>query len=269
MILINIAVFLTIAAFFIYVYKPKSKSDAWLFSLTIPIVVYLLVSAFYRFFVYPDAETSYLFASSLGECLVSIVASFITLLIYLKKKYLTGEQFQFPKWLITTIIILLALGLFSEWGYYNWNKEVNENETTVEETQPTEKINESQLEDVKLLSNEAEDARKVLPELVSFINQGLPVSREGMTMNSMEIKDNSVIVSYVIDEKIMSFDEVTNDIEKNGLEFFQLANGNNKQIIKNIVAAEYDYAIEFKASNSRKTKWVRLLASELRDVPVD
>ena len=67
----------------------------------------------------------------------------------------------------------------------------------------------------------------------------------------------------------MDFDEVTRDIEKNGLEFFKLANGNNKQIIKNIVEAEYDYAVEFKASNSGKTKWVTLLASELRDVSVD
>ncbi len=269
MILINIAIFLTIAAIFIYVYKPKSKSDAWLFGLTIPIAVYLFVSAFYRFFVYPDAETSYLFASSLGECLVSIVASFITLLIYLKKKYLTGEQFQFPKWLITTIIILLALGLFSEWGNHNWNKEVNKNQTMVEETQPTEKITESQLEDVKILSSEAEDARKVLPELVSFINQGLPVSREGMTMNNMEIKDNSVIVSYVIDEKVMNFEEVTTDIEKDAVEFFKLANANNKQIIRNIITAEYDYAAKFKASKSGKTKIIKLFASELKAVSVE
>lgn len=269
MILINIAFFLTIAAFFIYVYKPKSKSDAWLFSLTIPIAVYLFVSAFYRFFVYPDAETSYLFASSLGECLVSIVASFITLLIYLKKKYLTGEQFQFPKWLITTIIILLALGAFSEWGNYTWNKTAKEGESKVIESQPAENISESQSEDVKELSSEAEEARKVLPELVSFINQGLPVSREGMTMNSMEIKDNSVIVSYVIDEKIMSFDEVTTDIANNAVEFFKLANANNKQIIRNIITAEYDYIAVFKAGKSGKTKIIKLFASELKDISVD
>ena len=64
MILINIAIFLTIAAIFIYVYKPKSKSDAWLFGLTIPIAVYLFVSALYRLFVYPDAETSYLWTTA-------------------------------------------------------------------------------------------------------------------------------------------------------------------------------------------------------------
>lgn len=269
MILINIVIFLTIAAIFIYVYKPKSKSDAWLYSLIIPIVVFLFASAINRFFYYPDAETSYLFASTLGECLVSIVASFVTLLISLKKKYEKGEQFKFPKWLTTTIVILLALGLFSVWGNYTRNKAAKEDESGIIENQPAENITESQLEDVKQLSSEAENARKVLPELVTFINQGLPVSREGMTMNSMEIKGNSVIVSYEIDEKIMSFEEVTTDIANNALEFFKLANANNKLVIKKIVAADYDYAVEFKASNSRKSKWVTLLASELRDVSVD
>ena len=269
MILINIAVFLVVAAIIIYVYKPKSKSDAWLYSLIIPIVVYLFASTINRFFYYPDADTSYLFASTLGECLVSIVVSFVILLICLKKKYEKGEQFKFPKWLITIIIILFALGLFSEWGNYTRNKAAKEDESMVIESQPAENITESQSEDVKQLSSEAEDARKVLPELVSFINQGLPVSREGMTMNSMEIKGNSVIVSYVIDEKIMSFEEVTTDIANNALEFFKLANANNKQIIKNIVLAEYDYSAEFKASKSGKTKTIKLLASELKDVSVE
>lgn len=200
---------------------------------------------------------------------MSIIVSFITLFVYLKKKYVIGEQFKFPKWLINTIIILFALGLFSEWGNYYRNKTINENETKVLESLTEDKKNEPQVNDVKELSSEVENARIVLPELVSFISQGLPITREGMTLNSMEIKDNSVIVSYVIDEKIMNFNEVINDIENNGIEFFKLANGNNEQIIKNIVAAEYDYAIEFKASNSGKTKWVTLLASELKDVSVE
>ena len=181
MVLINIAIFLLIAGVFIYVYKPKSKSDAWLFSLIIPVVIYLFASVINRFFFYPDADTSYLFASTLGECLVSIIASFITLFIYLKKKYVAGEQFKFPKWLVTTIIILLALGLFAEWGNYNWNKKINEKEAELSATLPDNKRNESQLNDVKALSSEAEDARKVLPELVSFINQGLPVTMESTT----------------------------------------------------------------------------------------
>lgn len=269
MILINIAIFLTISAIFIYAYTPKSKFDAWQYSLIIPIVAFIFASAINRFFYYSDAETSYLFASTLGECLVSIVVSFVTLLICLNKKYEKGEQFKFPKWIITTIIILLALFFFSEWGNYTWNNAEKGNESKVIESQLAENISESQLEDVKELSNEAEDARKVLPELISFINQGLPVSREGMTMNNLAIKGNSVTASYVIDEKIMNYDEVVTDIEKNALEFFKLANANNKQIIKNIISSEYDYSAEFKASKSGKTRIIKLFANELKNVSVE
>ena len=52
MILINIAIFLIIAALFISVYKPKSKSDAWLFSIIIPIVVYFWFLPFTGCFIF-------------------------------------------------------------------------------------------------------------------------------------------------------------------------------------------------------------------------
>lgn len=265
MILINITVFLLISAIFIYVYKPKSKSDAWLFSIIIPIVVYLFASALNRFFYYPNVETSYLFAATLGESLVSIIVSFITLFVYLKKKYIASEQFKFPKWLIATIIILFALGLFSEWGNYNRNRTINESEAKVSNSQSEEQIDEKQLEDVKELSSETEDARKVLPELVEFLKQGLPVTREGMSWNDVEISNNALIYYITIDEKVMNFSEVTKDIESSRLEFFKLLNAKNQQLVNKLILAEYDFSVEFKASKSGQTKWITLLASELKD----
>lgn len=263
MILINIGLFLLIAEIFIAVYKPTSKSDKWIFSLVIPLVLFFLELVIGRFYYGKEVSFTYLFASTIGESLVSVILSFVILFIYLKKKYTKEEQFIFPKWLIATTVILFALGLFSQWGNYRKNKALAEKEPEEMTSQPTETAKE--LLDNKELSNEAEDARKVLPELVALINQGLPVTREGMTMNSMEIKDNAVVVSYVIDETKMNFDEVTNGIINEGLEFFQLANANNKQMINNIITAEYDYSVEFKASKSGKVKWLTLLANELKD----
>ena len=170
--------------------------------------------------------------------------------------------------MIISIIVFLVFGLLSEWGSYRWDKRIEEQDSKELNSRIEDKIKDFEQEEEEL-SSEVEDARKVLPELVALINQGLPVTREGMTMNSMEIKDNAVIVSYVLDETKMDFDKATNDIIEDGLEFFQLANANNKQIMRNIILAEYDYSVEFKASKSGKVKWLTLLASELKDVSIE
>ena len=268
MLLINIALFLVISAIFIAVYKPKSKSDAWLFGIIIPVALFFVVSVFYKFLGYSDVETWYLLASVLGESLISMIISFVVLLVYLKKKFKVGDQFKFPQWLTVAIIVFLVFGLLSEWGSYRWDKRIEEQDSKELNSRIEDKIKDFEQEEEEL-SSEVEDARKVLPELVALINQGLPVTREGMTMNSMEIKDNAVIVSYVLDETKMDFDKATNDIIEDGLEFFQLANANNKQIMRNIILAEYDYSVEFKASKSGKVKWLTLLASELKDVSIE
>ncbi len=264
MILINIAIFLLIAAIFIYVYKPKSKSATWFYSISIPIVIYLFASAFNRLFYYPHAETSYLLASTLGECLVSIIVSFITLIVYLKKKYIASEQFKFPKWLIATIIILFALGLISEWGNRKWDRTINESEANVSNSQSEEKIDEKQFEDVKELSGETKDARKELSNLVEFLKQGLPVTREGISWKDVEISNNTLIYYITIDENVMNFSEVTKDMESNRLELFQLLNAKNQQLVKKLILAEYDFSAELKASKSGRTKLISLLASELK-----
>lgn len=269
MLLISIAFFILISAIFIAIYKPKSKSDVWLFSIVIPVVLLFVVSVLYLIFSNSDAGTLYLLASALGENLIPMVMSFIVLFVYLKKKLKAGDQFKFPKGLIIAIIVFFALGLFSEWGNYKRNQVMAENDSKELDSRIEKETNEYEQEDVKEVSGEVEDARKVLPELVAFINQGLPVTREGMTMNSMEIQDNAVVVSYVLDETKMNFDEVTNDIINDGLEFFKLANANNKQIVNNIISAEYDYSVEFKASKSGKVKWLTLLASELKDAAIE
>ena len=94
-------------------------------------------------------------------------------------------------------ILNLAENLFTRFENTN---EVTENDSKELDSRIEKKTNDYEQEDVKEVSGEVEDARKVLPELVAFINQGLPVTREGMTMNSMEIQTAmrpQIIKSYV------------------------------------------------------------------------
>jgi len=109
----NIALFLIVAAIFIAVYKPESKSDAWIFSLVIPIVLLILVTVYYSFSYGSETNFAYSLGTAIADCLASIIISFITLFKYLRKKYVAGDQFRFPKGLIVAIVVFVALGLFS------------------------------------------------------------------------------------------------------------------------------------------------------------
>ncbi len=264
----NLVFFLVVAAIVIAVVKPKSKTEIWLYSIAIPIFLVFWVALFDSFFSDSYSQTSYKLASALGESMVSILVTIPTIFIYLKKKLIASDQFKFPKGLIVTICIILVLQLFLEWGNYRREKATVHNESEKIENvgqnvQIEKETNESQKEPDEL-SSKVIDARKILPELVALINQGLPISREGMTMNSLEIKNNAVVLSLIIDEKIIDYDKVINDINTNRLDFFQKINANNQQIINNIISAEYDYIVDIKASPSGKNKGFTISANELK-----
>lgn len=268
--LYNIAFFLVVAAIVIAVVKPKSKIEVWLYSIIIPFFLVFWVALFDSFFSDTNSQTSYKLASAFGESLVSIIVSIPTLFFYLRKKLIASNQFKFPKGIIIAIGMLIVLELCLEWGQYKRGRalertKIENNDSKGVNYQTGKKENELH-DEQREISNEAIDARKILPELVAFINQGLPVSKEGMTMNSMEVKNNSVVVSLIIDENIINFDKTTNDINSNKQDFFQLINANNQQIINKIILAEYDYIVEIKASNSRKTRNIILSAKELKSI---
>ena len=64
---------------------------------------------------------------------------------------------------------------------------------------------------------------------------------------------------------MMNFSEEIEDIESSGIEFFKLLNAKNQQLVNKLILAEYDFSVEFKASKSGRTKWITLLASELKE----
>ena len=236
--LFNIAFFLVVAAIVIAVVKPKSKIEVWLYSVIIPFFLIFWVALFDSFFSDTYSQTSYKLASAFGESFVSIIVSIPILFFYLRKKLTANDQFKFPKGIIVAICVLIALELCLEWGQHKRERtleriEIENRDTKGVNNQTEEKENELQ-DEQRELSSEAVDARKILPELVALINQGLPVSKEGMTMNSMEVRNNSVVVSLTIDESIINFDKTINDINSNKQEFFQLINANNQQIINKI-----------------------------------
>ena len=118
MLLINISLFLLVSAIFIAVYQPKSNKDIWLYSIFVPIVLLFIDTMYCRITMGTIPSFTYVLGSAIGECLVSMVISFIVLFVYLKKKLKAGDQFIYPKGLIVAIIVLLIIGLISEWGYH-------------------------------------------------------------------------------------------------------------------------------------------------------
>ena len=270
----NIALFLIVAAIFIAVYKPESKSDAWIFSLVIPIVLLILVTVYYSFSYGSETNFAYSLGTAIADCLASIIISFITLFKYLRKKYVAGDQFRFPKGLIVAIVVFVALGLFSAWGNYRREKVITEREKQEISSQKDEKQeissqkdeNEGKAiqEDMVELNNDVIEARKVLPELVEFLKQGLPATREGMSWTDVEIDNNALIYHITIDENVINFNEVTKYVESDGLDFFQSINAKNPQLIKKVRLAKYNFSVEFKGRNSGRTKWVTVLADEIQ-----
>lgn len=125
MMLINIAFFLFVAAIIIAFLNPKSKMTVWITSIIVPILLSLIIAVIESSL--SDSSLSYpnKLAWSFGSSLISVIVSMITLFSCLNKKFRknsSGEKYLFPKALITAIIILLVLGLISEWGTYNRNE---------------------------------------------------------------------------------------------------------------------------------------------------
>ena len=262
MILINIGIFLLIAAIFIAVYKPTSTSDKWIFGIVVPLVLFFLELVIGRFYYGKEVSFTYLLASTMGESIVSVILSFITLFVCLKKKHAKGEQYKIPKWLIIAIVVVFALGIFSLWGNYRGSKALAEKETKEITSQAAETTKESS--DNKEYNPEAADAKKLLPELITFIKQGLPSSRDGMSWTDIEIRENVLALFYTIDGNRMNFNEVTTSIASNPIEFFEDFNSSNNQIAQAVISAGYDFSVEFKDNNSGKTKWITVSADELK-----
>lgn len=266
--LINIAFYLFITAIVIAVVQPKSKSEVWLYSVIVPLFLVFWVALFDSFFSDSYSKTSYKLASAFGESLVSIFISIPILFLNLRKKLTAREQFIFPKGIIVTIVVLIAIELCLQWASYRREKALEQNETEKNEaiginSQIEEKSNETQKQHEKL-NSEVIEARKILPELVEFLKQGLPATREGMSWTDVEIDNNALIYRITIDENVLNFNEITKDIESEKLEFFQSINAKNQQLINKLRLAKYNFYVEFKASNSKKTKWVTVLADEIQ-----
>ena len=260
MLLINIACFLLIAAIFLAIYKPQSKSDAWLFGIIIPMVLFLLVFVFNRFTSRPDTKFSLLLVSTLGYCLPSIIITFFVLFIFLKKKYVMKEQFKFPKGLIVSIIVLLALGVLSECGYHMRDRATAENDTKNVIGKATNNKTQSHPMDKATI-----DARKLLQKEITSTNSRLPITEAGFSFISMELKGSALICHFTIDENELNFDDYIQHIDRNKSSYFRQSTGHNPSFVKTLLASGYDWTLILVGKQTGKTKTISLSARELKD----
>jgi Ca2+/Na+ antiporter len=249
MILINIAIFLSIAAIIIAFQKPKSKIAILLISLFVPIVLAFVVALIEASFSKSTLSYANKMAWSIGDSLISVIVSILTLFFCLKKKYAklaNGEQYKFPKGLIIAIIILLSLGLLSEWGIYNRKK------------------TEQKIEVEALMTQEK--ARRLVKENVESTKKILPTTQAGFSFTDVYIKDNAFTAYFIIDDNEINFDDYINHIEKYKSEYFLQSTGNNQEFVNTMLLSGYDWTLILEAKNSGKKKELTLLAKELREI---
>lgn len=124
--LLNLAFFLAVTAIIIVVVSLKTKSQIWLYSIVIPILLAFIIAVFEASFSESSYSYSNKIAESIGGSLISVVVSIITLFFCLKKKYKVGEQYKLPKSIIIAIAVCIILGLISEYGSYSREKRMKQ-----------------------------------------------------------------------------------------------------------------------------------------------
>lgn len=253
MMLINIAFFLLVAAIIIAVMKPKSKTEVWLYSIIVPLVLAFAIAIVEASLSESSWSFSNKIAASIGGSLVSVIVSIPTLFIYLKKKLAAGENFKFPKGLIIAIVVLAALGLFSEWGNYYREKSLTQ-------------ISDKQIDDKEFVSKTAKEARKLIQKEVESTNQKLPITEAGFTFVFLEIKDNALVAHFSIDENELNFDDYIQHLDKYKSTYFKQSTGHNPNFVNNLLASEYGWTLVLSGMYSGKTETITLSAKELQDV---
>ena len=253
MMLINIAFFLVVAAIIIALVKPNSKTDVWLYSIIVPVVLALVIAIVEASLSESSWSYSNKIAASIGGSFVSVVVSIPTIYVYLKKKLETGEQFKFPKGLIISIIVLIVLGLFSEWGNYYREKAMTQNGN-------------KQIEDNEFVSQTKKDARNLIQKEVESTNRKLPITEAGFTFDYLEIKDDVLIAHFSIDENELNFDDYIQHLDKYKSTYFKQSTGHNPRFVNNLLVSDYGWTLVLNGINTGKTKTISLSAKELKEV---
>ena len=130
MLLFNLAFFLAVTAIIVAFVNPKSKTQIWLYSIVIPILLAFVIAVFEASFSESRYSFSNKIAESIGGSLISIIVAIITLFVCLKKKFNVGEQYKLPKGLIISIVVCLILGAISEYGNYSREKRLRQSTET-------------------------------------------------------------------------------------------------------------------------------------------
>ena len=236
---------MTVAAINIAFVTPKTKPQILLYSIFVPIFLYLWV-VFFKGYSDSFSHIYNTMVVAFGESFVPIIVTIPLMFFCLKKKLKVGKQYKLPKGIIVTIIILFILGFISEWGGYNRKKTL-------------EKIKEN----TSTIQNQ-EKARKQLQDDVALTNQNLPLSRGGMMLKNMVFEDNTLTFSYIIDEALLDYNEVIDGVESDKLDFFKTSTGYNQEFINKVVLAGCDYKMKFEAEPSGKTNEFTLTAKDLK-----
>lgn len=229
--LLNLAIFLFGAACVIAVIKPKSMTHVWIVSILTPILITFLLLTF-RVLLSNILPTSYQLGKHIGAHIPSILISYITLFLCLKKKYETDEKNQFPKKLIIGIAIFTILvGIqqyilpriedlqrerISNGKFYHRFTSSEETNTSVSLDEiktgvPSEEINtEVSSEETNSVT---EKIREEMSEIVQDYNKDLPEDMGlGMTMKKCELQGTSIV--YTIQWDGMETSDFTDDTIK-------------------------------------------------------
>ena len=85
MLLFNLAFFLAVTAIIVAFVNPKSKTQIWLYSIVIPILLAFVIAVFEASFSESRYSFSNKIAESIGGSLISIIVAIITLFVCLKR----------------------------------------------------------------------------------------------------------------------------------------------------------------------------------------
>ena len=204
---ILLAIFLLIVAIVIALVKPSSKTQVWLYSIGVPVLLSIIVGFVVASLTSSYYSFSYVVGSTVGSCILPIVISGIALFFCLKSKLEKKEEYKYPMAIIAFIVLSAIIGGLMYFFSYQNDKAVKEfiardyNFDRVDDGDDDEILQTSENDvDRQVLVEEIEDYNKDLPEYIG----------NGLTMMECGIENDAVV--YTVEWKGIKKSDITSEV---------------------------------------------------------